>query len=497
MLSAADRLAAEVGNDVSACSKSKRAPVSGEFRIFDEANRIDTLAVLDRLGIAHADSNRGTMAICPGCGEDGALVCKDGGLKCLHDRCAQAGPVANPGFRTNVDLVMHVEQIDKVAAAKQICEWFSIAVSRGTKKTTAESWEPRDSDAPDATPADAQSGQRAEQKPKSTFHIRSAAELFGPLETPDYLIDGIIRRGGLLEIQAYGGSGKSWLAVNLALSVATGTPWLGRFPTKLGSVLSLDYENGFYEEARRFQANAKALGLPTPVVGVSVSCMPECYMTSDNFEAEIKKLAAQYQLIIIDTLKAASPGTDENDSKTREPLDKLRRVGELTSCTFVVLIHSKKKSNSQTEIDPREQGRGSSAIFDACDAQLGVTYQGDGEPLLVVQTKARSGKTVAPFEVRIVDTAVDAVAIVASDSKSQEASHSARFEDVCNQVVAAVKANRGCSARFLRTPVKSNPNTIKDALEYLERNGVLTERQIGESKKLGWYFCGNSDREER
>ena len=134
MLSAAERLAAEVGNDTAERPKSKRAPVNGEFRIFDAANGLDTIAVLDRLHVADSETNRGEMATCPGCGEDGALVCKDGGVKCLHDRCAQAGPVANAGFRTNVDLVMCVQQVDRIAAAKLLCEWFGIEVPRSTSE---------------------------------------------------------------------------------------------------------------------------------------------------------------------------------------------------------------------------------------------------------------------------------------------------------------------------------------------------------------------------
>ncbi len=129
----------------------------GEFRVFDEANRIDTISVLDRLGIAHCQTNRGEMATCPGCSEHDALVCKNGGLKCFHDRCADAGPRANPGFRTNVDLVMCVEQTDKVSAAKQLCEWFGIALPKKAAAATgdrdssgapADDYEHTDADAP-------------------------------------------------------------------------------------------------------------------------------------------------------------------------------------------------------------------------------------------------------------------------------------------------------------------------------------------------------------
>lgn len=341
-----------------------------------------------------------------------------------------------------------------------------------------------DDDAPSAAPISAEVGTIA-KSPAADWVILTPEEIFAPLAEPDYLIAGIIRAGGLLEIQAYGGSGKSWLAVNLALCVASGLPWLGMFTVKRCNVACLDYENGRYEMARRFQGCARALRLPMPVQGLGLITMPDKYMTSDGFELSIAKLAAAYQLIIIDTLKAASPGVDENDSKMRESLDRLRRVGERTGCTFVVLIHSKKKSNSAVEIDARERGRGSSAIYDAADAQLGVEYE-PGKPLKVVQTKARSGRYIDPFEVTIEDGDGGAVHVVASTAPKATIAALDDFENVvCVAVLEALRANPGCSLRLLTEKCGRRQNTVSAALEQLERNGAA--RNAGTLKAGRWF----------
>jgi len=203
VLSAAEKLAAEVGNDVGERPKSRRAPAATGASVFDEANKVDTVSVLDRLNIAHQQENRGVMAVCPGCGEHDNLVCKGGGLKCFHDRCAQAGPGGNPGFRTNVDLVMLVEQLDKVAAAKRICEWFGIAVPapKGTKKTATpepppeEPWEPNEANAPDAPPVQAE----PTAKPKTLADIVDRWAEEGPLVRVSTGIEPLdeLSRGGL------------------------------------------------------------------------------------------------------------------------------------------------------------------------------------------------------------------------------------------------------------------------------------------------------------
>jgi len=169
----------------------------------------------------------------------------------------------------------------------------------------------------------------------------------------------------------------------------------------------------------------------------------------------------------------------------RESLDRLRRVGERTGATFVVLIHSKKKSNSQTEIDPRERGRGSSAIYDAADAQLGIEYE-QGKPLQVVQTKARSGRYLEPFQVTIEDGLDGAVHVVATDTQKQASTASDDFENVvCVAVLEALRANPGASMRLLAEKCGKRQGTTSAALEQLERHGAAKNTGTGNAGK--WF----------
>lgn len=491
MLNLTQRAAQEAGVDVTSPVKSvkRKTVVAADASVYARANGIDTIKVLERLSIEHWTTDRGEFFVCPGCKNRESLIGDTGGGKCLHDSCAHVGPLAHPGFRTNADIVAESQGIPPIEAAKWLCDEFGFSQRKAKQQEqqdpqAGEPFEPKDEQGPNAPPANA-AQQTPGAKPPTEWVVAFPEQIFAPLTEPDYLIAGLIRRGGLLEIQAYGGSGKSWLAVNLALCVASGLPWLGRLPTKACTVACLDYENGFYEMARRLQANAKALELATPVQGIGLITMPDMYMTSDGFEASITKLAAAYQVIVIDTLKAASPGVDENDSKMRESLDRLRRVGERTNCTFVVLIHSKKKSNSATEIDPRERGRGSSAIYDAADAQLGIEYE-QGKPLQVVQTKARSGRYIDPFQVAIEDGVDGAVHVVASDAPKAASKSLDDFENVvCVAVLEALRANPGASMRLLSEKCGKRQGTISAALEQLERNGVA--RNAGTGNTGRWF----------
>jgi hypothetical protein len=342
---------------------------------------------------------------------------------------------------------------------------------------------PSDEQAPDAPQGDG-GEQQSGPKPRAKIEIIDAAAIFAPLQEPVYVVDGIIRAGSLVEIAAYGNSGKSWIAINLCVSVAAGLPWLDRFETTQGPTLFLDYENGSFETRRRFQADAGARGLPVPVNGISLATMPPLYMTSPGFESQIAPLADGRSLVVVDTLKAASPGVDENASDMRAGLDILHRVGERTGCAFAVLLHAKKTSGNPFTIDAREAGRGSSAIFDAADTVLHVSYE-KGKPLLVQQSKSRLGRHVEPFQVHIED--VDGgVRVWAEDvPEDQGRGNDVAFGELCDKVLELVRGNPGGSGRIYRARAGARPGDVLAALEHLERHGAV--RNAGTERNAKWF----------
>jgi hypothetical protein len=357
-------------------------------------------------------------------------------------------------------------------------------------------WESSDADAPDAPPTgEPPPMPRPAGTLKSRIQIIEPAAIFAPLETPDYVVDRIIRRGSLTQLVGYGGGFKTWTALQMVIAVGAGIPWLGRFEVKPGRALYLDYENGQYEMRRRAHALVQCAGLSS-VPNIGFACMPPVYMSDLKFGATVEPLVDGCSLLVVDTLKAANPGTDENDSNMRLGLDALRRVGEKTGCAFLVLVHSKKTSGAASAIDPREAGRGSSAIYDAADTVFHATYV-KGEPLRVEQTKARLGRPVDPFLVTISDVEGGGVRVSATDipSASSAAGGHAQFTVLCDQVLAAVRSNPGVSGRVIRaqTPGKRAASVLA-AIEMLEANGAI--RNAGTEKHAKWYPTGKILTEE-
>src|ERR1019366_9098015 len=82
--------------------------------------------------------------------------------------------------------------------------------------------------------------------------------LAGLLAEPDvpieWLIEGILEPTGRLILSGAPGSGKTWLLESLAIAVASGSPWLGHFAVKQGTVLLVDQENSLAVVRRRLRS---------------------------------------------------------------------------------------------------------------------------------------------------------------------------------------------------------------------------------------------------
>lgn len=234
------------------------------------------------------------------------------------------------------------------------------------------------------------------------FDIISAGEIFKPVLEPKYIADGVIREGSVTLLGAYGGSGKTWLAISLMVQVSIGGRWLERFSCEQGRTLFLDWESGSYELRRRIQKYCSGLNRETVTNDVELCCMPNAYMTSPDFEFRVRQLAEGRKLIVIDSLKAASPNVEENSADMRGSLDILRRVAEHTGCAFLVLVHAKKTSEKFAQ-DSRQILRGSSAIYDAADTVFTMALSKD-KKVRIDHVKSRQGKSIEPFLVAIQDT---------------------------------------------------------------------------------------------
>ena len=177
------------------------------------------------------------------------------------------------------------------------------------------------------------------------------------------LIHGFLRRGETMNIIAPPKTGKSWLVTDLALSVATGTPWFG-FPCEKGKVLIIDNELHPETSANRIPKVVAARGIDIRKVrnDIYVENQRGRLGNIEDLANRIETLKPYgFRLVIIDAFYRAMPkGTDENDNGTVAGIYNLiDKYAAALDCAFVLIHHTSKGNQSLKAVTDVGAGAGS------------------------------------------------------------------------------------------------------------------------------------------
>jgi hypothetical protein len=223
-----------------------------------------------------------------------------------------------------------------------------------------------------------------------------AADVFAPRPPLPWLVDKLVIPGPPTLVGGYGFAGKTVVAQAMAVAMACEpekTVW-GRFPRKRRvRVLHLDYEQGSRLTSDRYQRIARAMGLVQSDLDgwLMHFTFPGVNLAQQEFESAVWDLIDRFDagLLVIDSLKNATPGIDENASEIREVIHKLALVSETTGCA-VILIHHAGKIVIGRKTDLRSALRGSSAIWDEAAIVLGIQATDKNAPKIVTHDKERN-----------------------------------------------------------------------------------------------------------
>jgi AAA domain len=237
---------------------------------------------------------------------------------------------------------------------------------------------------------------------RDRFRFFRWAEL-GALPGLAWLVKGVIASGAFSICVGASGSGKTFVAIDIAACVARGVPWCGRKVTQ-GAVLFIAAEGG-RGIVRRFAAYAEHYKLDTSNIPLEV--LPQA-IDLRSPTADIDELVRSVQsahhnrsaLIVVDTLNCAIAGGDENSPVDMGQLIRnCHRLQEETGA-HVMLVHHLGK-------DAGKGARGHSSLKAAVDTALDVKFK--GSTIHVVIAKQRDGESGDEFrfELQIVELGED------------------------------------------------------------------------------------------
>lgn len=149
-------------------------------------------------------------------------------------------------------------------------------------------------------------------------------------EESKWLIEGLVARTSLGLCGAAPKTGKTWLGLQMALAVSTGTPFLGHFKTCKSRVLFWECEDSAKLLAERTGALIRGHGLPSPESGFLQFAVESARIDTADGLKRIRQVLAETraELLILDTFNR-SHGLNESlqthASQLITALDSLRR----------------------------------------------------------------------------------------------------------------------------------------------------------------------------
>lgn len=170
------------------------------------------------------------------------------------------------------------------------------------------------------------------------------------LPEPEWLIEGHIHQQEMGVMYGPPNMGKSFVAIDWALSVANGIPWLGRYATTQTPVLYMAGEGGSSLQKRADAWQAKHNRTLSPIY---FQCRPIPVLNDDAI-AELQEALDAFVLsddhepginpgfIVVDTLSQFMCGGDENGSDMAAFVANLRSLSQERNATILIVHHTNK-----------------------------------------------------------------------------------------------------------------------------------------------------------
>ena len=188
---------------------------------------------------------------------------------------------------------------------------------------------------------------------------------YKPFKPCRALVEGIIPKG-LTVLAGTSKIGKSWMMLDLAISIASGTSFLGR-PVKQAGVLYLCLE----DTEQRIQNRMYELVDEAPPNLYFSICSDRLGAGFTRDVVNMLKDHPDIELIIVDTLQKVRQSDDGSGSgtysKDYEEIAKIKKIADVNDKSIIVVHHLRKQKD---KFDPYNEISGSTAISGASDTNM-------------------------------------------------------------------------------------------------------------------------------
>ena len=241
--------------------------------------------------------------------------------------------------------------------------------------------------------------QKRPQAPLIRFQLLSGADLCNA--TPmRWMVRGVLPAERFAALYGQSGSGKSFLVLDMAFTVASGDiEWFGRSVIQAQvTYVCLEGEAGMGKRVK-----AWSLHHNKPVPDALRFIMQPFDLRSNDVPGLAEAIVAsggEGGLVIVDTLSRAAPGADENSSVDMGKIIAAAKQLQILVGGLVLLVH-------HTGKDATRGLRGHSSLYAALDGAIEVTATDTRRAWSVAKSKDDVTGDAHPFKLKIVTVDID------------------------------------------------------------------------------------------
>ena len=252
---------------------------------------------------------------------------------------------------------------------------------------------------------------------------------------------GVLPAVGLAALYGPSASGKSFLAFDMAASIAEGCQWFDcRVEAAPVVYAALEGEAGFKLRAQAWETS-RGRALPD---GLRMMLQP-FKLTDGQDVLDLAAVVPAGAVVVLDTLNRAAPTADENSSRDMGEILEAAKLLQTLTRGLVVLVHHTGK-NAAAGL------RGHSSLFAAMDAAIEVSREGDRREWKVAKSKDGIDGEACPFKL--------AVEVLGTESTGEAITSCVVVRDTAVEDVRTVKLPQG-----------GNQRVILDALRPMFKDG--------------------------
>lgn len=310
--------------------------------------------------------------------------------------------------------------------------------------------------------------------PTEPFPVRRVHEVQARSSEHRWLVDELFAHSSVGLLGGPPKAFKTWVAAELALAVATGTPAFGRFAAPdPGTVLFFGAEDPLPDLRTRFDGIARARRLELAKAPLLLLDVAQLRLDDAGHLDRLRRTLAVHapRLLVLDPFVRLVAGLDENSARDVSAvlgaLRALQREHEVT----ILLVHHMRKSPAG---HPAQQLRGSGDFAAWLDSGLYLTREGDDRVLVV---EHRAAPAPPPFRLHLVSGETPHLAI--QDPHGDDVSETGAPPLHARVVERLRRASRPQSTQALRDALRVRKADLLVALRALQARRAVAKTADG------------------